>query len=150
MAKKLPNDALLTEILQSASSAKTKAEKIKILQEYNSSGLRALLIIAFDESLKFMLPDGEVPFKRNEAPAGTEHTRLDHEYKGFYRFFKGGDASLNNMNREKLFIQLLEGLQEDEADLFIAACNKTVQKKYRVTKAVVAEAFPQIEWGNRG
>ena len=150
MAKKLPNDALLTEILQSASSAKTKAEKIKILQEYNSNGLRSLLIIAFDESLKFMLPDGEVPFKRNEAPAGTEHTRLDHEYKGFYRFFKGGDTSLNNMNREKLFIQLLEGLQEDEADLFIAACNKTIQKKYRVTKAVVSEAFPQIEWGNRG
>ena len=116
MAKKLPNDALLTEILQSASSAKTKAEKIKILQEYNSSGLRALLIIAFDESLKFMLPDGEVPFKRNEAPAGTEHTRLDHEYKGFYRFFKGGDSSLTSMHREKLFIQLLEGLQEDEAD----------------------------------
>ena len=150
MAKKLPNDALLTEILQSASSAKTKAEKIKILQEYNNNGLRALLIINFDESLKFMLPEGEVPFKRNEAPAGTEHTRLDHEYKGFYRFFKGGDASLNNMNREKLFIQLLEGLQEDEADLFIAACNKTVQKKYRLTKAVISEAFPQIEWGNRG
>ena len=150
MAKKLPNDALLTEILQSASSAKTKAEKIKILQEYNNSGLRALLIINFDESLKFMLPEGEVPFKRNEAPAGTEHTRLDHEYKGFYRFFKGGDTSLNNMNREKLFIQLLEGLQEDEADLFIAACNKTVQKKYRLTKAVISEAFPQIEWGNRG
>lgn len=150
MAKKLPNDALLTEILQSASSAKTKAEKIKILQEYNSTGLRALLIVAFDESLKFMLPDGEVPFKRNEAPAGTEHTRLDHEYKGFYRFFKGGDSSLTSMHREKLFIQLLEGLQEDEADLFVLACNKDLKAKYRVTKAVVAEAFPQIEWGNRG
>ena len=54
------------------------------------------------------------------------------------------------MHREKLFIQLLEGLQEDEADLFILACNKNLQSKYRVTKAVVAEAFPQIEWGNRG
>ena len=150
MAKKLPNDALLTEIIQQVSSAKTKKEKVELLQKYNNDGLRAVLIINFDESLKFLLPSGEVPFKRNDAPAGTEHTRLDHEYKGFYRFFKGGDSSLSNINREKLFIQLLEGLQEDEADLFILACNKTLQKKYRVTKAVVSEAFPSIQWGGRG
>tara|TARA_B100000900_G_scaffold370174_1_gene348481 strand:- start:889 stop:1341 length:453 start_codon:yes stop_codon:yes gene_type:complete len=150
MAKKLPNDALLTEIIQQVSSAKTKKEKVELLQKYNNDGLRAVLIINFDESLKFLLPSGEVPFKRNDAPAGTEHTRLDHEYKGFYRFFKGGDSSLSNINREKLFIQLLEGLQEDEADLFILACNKTIQKKYRVTKAVVSEAFPSIQWGGRG
>ena len=150
MAKKLPNDALLTEIIQQVSSAKTKKEKVELLQKYNNNGLRAVLIINFDESLKFLLPEGDVPFNRNEAPAGTEHTRLDHEYKGFYRFFQGGDASLNNMNREKLFIQLLEGLQEAEADLFVLACNKDLQSKYRVTKAVVSEAFPQIEWGGRG
>ena len=149
MAKKLPNDALLTEIIQQVSSAKKKKEKVALLQQYNN-GLRSVLIINFDESLKFSLPEGDVPFKRNEAPAGTEHTRLDHEYKGFYRFFKGGDETLTSMHREKLFIQLLEGLQEDEADLFVLACNKNLQSKYRVTKAVVAEAFPQIEWGNRG
>ena len=150
MAKKLPNDALLTEIIQQVSSAKTKKEKVELLTKYNNNGLRALMIINFDESLKFMLPDGEVPFKRNDAPAGTEHTRLDSEYKGFYRFFKGGDDTLSSMHREKLFIQLLVGLQETEADLFVLACNKKLQSKYRVTKAVVSEAFPAIEWGGRG
>ena len=69
MAKKLPNDALLTEIIQQVSSAKTKKEKVELLTKYNNNGLRALLIINFDESLKFMLPEGDVPFKRNEAPA---------------------------------------------------------------------------------
>ena len=49
MAKKLPKDALLTEILQKVSSAKTKAEKVDLLQEYNNNGLRAILIINFDE-----------------------------------------------------------------------------------------------------
>ena len=150
MAKKLPNDALLTEIIQQVSSAKTKKEKVALLQQYNNNGLRSVLIINFDESLKFHLPGGDVPFKRNEAPAGTEHTRLDHEFKGFYRFFKGGDESLTGMHREKLFIQLLEGLEQNEADLFILACNKNLQSKYRITKAVVAEAFTSIQWGNRG
>ena len=150
MARKLPKDALLTEILQKVSSAKTKKEKVDLLQEYNNDGLRAVLIINFDESLKFLLPEGEVPFKPNDAPAGTEHTRLDHEYRGLYRYFKGGDSTLKGMRREQLFVQLLEGLHEDEANLLVSACNKDIQSKYRITKAVVAEAFPQIEWGNRG
>ena len=149
-AKKLPNDALVTEILQKVSSAKTKKEKVELLQEYNNNALRAILIINFDESLEFLLPDGEVPFTPNDAPIGTEHTRLTHEYKGLYRYFKGGDSSLKGMRREQLFVQLLEGLSEDEANLLVSACNKDIQSKYRVTKAVVAEAFPQIEWGNRG
>ena len=55
MAKKLPNDALLTEIIQQVSSAKTKKEKVELLQKYNNNGLRSTLIINFDESLKFML-----------------------------------------------------------------------------------------------
>ena len=148
--RKLPKDALLTEILQKVSSAKTKKEKVELLQEYNSQGLRSLLIINFDDSLEFLLPEGEVPFTPNDAPAGTEHTRLTQEYKGLYRFFKGGDASIKGMRREQLFVQLLEGLHADEANLLVSACNKDIQSKYRITKAVVAEAFPSIEWGNRG
>ena len=148
--RKLPKDALLTEILQKVSSAKTKKEKIDLLQEYNSQGLRSLLIINYDESLKFLLPEGEVPFTPNDAPAGTEHTRLTQEYRGLYRFFKGGDSSIKGMRREQLFVQLLEGLHADEANMLVSACNKDLQSKYRITKAVVAEAFPAIEWGNRG
>ena len=150
MAKKLPSDALITEILQKVSSAKTKKEKVDLLQEYNNNGLRSILIINFDESLKFLLPEGEVPFNPNDAPAGTEHTRLTQEYRGLYRFFKGGDSTLKGMRREQLFVQLLEGLHADEANLLVSACNNDLQSKYRITKAVVAEAFPSIEWGNRG
>jgi len=148
--RKLPNDALLTEILQKVSSAKTKAEKVDLLQEYNNPGLRAILIINFDESLKFLLPPGEVPYTPSDAPAGTDHTRLDHEYRGLYRFFKGGDSSLKGMKREQLYVQMLEGLHADEAELLVLACNEDLQSKYRVTKQVVSEAFPAIEWGNRG
>ena len=149
-AKKLPNDALVSEILQKVSSAKTKKEKVELLQEYNNNALRAILIINFDESLEFLLPDGEVPFTPNDAPVGTEHTRLAHEYKGLYKYFKGGDSSIKGMKREQLFVQLLEGLAEEEANLLVSACNKDIQSKYRITKAAVAEAFPSIEWGNRG
>ena len=117
---------------------------------FRSQGLRSLLIINFDDSLEFLLPEGDVPFTPNDAPAGTEHTRLVHEFKGLYRFFKGGDSSIKGMRREQLFVQLLEGLHADEAKMLVSACNQDLQSKYRITKAVVAEAFPSIEWGNRG
>ena len=89
------------------------------------------------------------------CPSKTKHPqeqnpRLDHEYRGLYRYFKGGDSSLTGMRREQLFIQLLEGLTKQEADLLVQCCNKSLQENYRITKQVVAEAFPAIEWGNRG
>ena len=47
---------LLSEILRKVSNAKTKAEKIKLLQENNSPALRALLIWNFDDSVVSMIP----------------------------------------------------------------------------------------------
>ena len=52
---------LLNEVLQKVSNAKTKAQKIKLLQEYNTPALRSVLIANFDESVISMLPDGTVP-----------------------------------------------------------------------------------------
>ena len=80
---------LISEILRKVSNAKTKAEKISLLQKHNSTALRQMLIINFDESIVSMLPEGDVPYTPNDAPVGTDHTRLEQEYRGLYRFFKG-------------------------------------------------------------
>ena len=141
---------LISEVLRKVSNAKTKDEKIKILRDNNSPALRALLIWNFDDSIKSAIPDGDVPYTPNDAPAGTDHSRLSHEYKGFYRFCKGGDNKLSDMKRESMFIQLLEGLHKDEAELVCLVKDGNLNKGYkRITKAVVSGAFPQIEWGGR-
>ena len=140
---------LLSEVLRKVSNAKTKQEKINLLRKHNSTALRQLLIINFDDSLVSVMPEGEVPYTPNDAPAGTDHTRLEHEYKGLYRFFKGG-AKLPSLKRESMFVQLLEGLHADEAELLCLVKDGQLSNKYkRITKAVVSEAFPQIEWGGR-
>mgnify|MGYP001380184427 FL=1 len=141
---------LLTEVLRKVSNAKTKAEKINLLQKHNSNALRQVLIMNFDESVISMLPEGEVPYTPNDAPIGTDHTRLETEYKGLYRFVKGGQDKLPSLKRETMFVQLLEGLSKDEAELICLAKDKKITSKYkRITKAVVQEAFPQIVWGKR-
>ena len=139
---------LLNEVLQKVSNAKTKAQKIKLLQQYNSPALRQILIANFDESVVSMLPDGEVPYKENDAPEDTEHTKLVHEYRKLYLFFKGG-ANISQTRRESLFIQLLEGLHKGEAEVLCLVKDKKLGKRWKITKQCVEEAFPQIEWGNR-
>ena len=140
---------LISEVLQKVSNAKTKAAKIKLLKEHNTPALRSILIVNYDDSVISLLPPGEVPYNPNGAPAGTEHTKLEHEFRKLYLFFKGGSNSIKQSKREDLFIQMLEGLHESEANVLVLAKDKNLQKKYKVTKAVVSEAFPQIQWGGR-
>ena len=139
---------LLNEVLQKVSNAKTKAQKIKLLQEHNTPALRSILIANFDESVISMLPDGEVPYKKNDAPEDTEHTKLAHEYRKLYLFFKGG-ANVSQTRRETLFIQLLEGLHHKEAEVLTLVKDKKIGKRWKITRQCVEEAFPQIQWGNR-
>ncbi len=140
---------LISEVLQKVSNAKTKPEKIKLLHEHNSNALRAILIANYDESIISLLPEGEVPFEANDAPKGTEHTVLEKEYRKLYLFFKGGSSSLKQSQRENLFIQMLEGLHEEEAQVLILIKDKALGRKYKLTRACVEEAFPQIKWGGR-
>lgn len=140
---------LISEVLQKVSNAKTKARKIELLQQYNTDALRMLLIWNFDESVISELPAGEVPFNPNEAPVGTEHTVLEKEARLLYNFVQGGNNGLQQSRRENMFIQMLEGLHKDEANVLCLVKDKQLGKKYKITKACVSEAFPQINWGGR-
>ena len=141
---------LISEVLRKISNAKTKKEKVDLFQKHNSVALRQLMIINFDETVVSEIPEGDVPYTANDAPVGTDHTRLESEYKGLYRFFKGGDGRLKSLKRETMFIQLLEGLSAEEAELLCLVKDGKLTEKYkRITKAVVSEAFPSIVWGNR-
>ena len=140
---------MLSEIISKVHGAKTKAKKIELLQQYNSQVLRSLFIVNFDESVQTRIPEGDVPYRKNEAPKGTEHTLLEHEGKKLYYFVKGGADQVPNLRIESMFIQMLEGLHEDEAELLVDVFNRRLPKTYRITKAVVSEAFPSIQWGNR-
>lgn len=147
---RLPSNPLLSEVLTKVSKQRTKAKKIQVLKENESLHLKAVLIWNFDDTVVSVLPEGEVPYNKNEAPAGTEHTYLAHEWKVLYNFVKGGNDFLRPVKREQLFLQLLEGLHPDEADIVCLVKDKNLTEKYKLTRPVVEEAFPDIEWGNRG
>ena len=67
----------------------------------------------------------------------------------FYNFVKGGNDGLNKIKRESMFIGLLETLHPSEADLLILVKDKLLGTKYKITKELVSEAYPDIQWGGR-
>jgi len=142
---KLPDNQLMPEIIQRVSNAKTRDEKIEILRYYDCPALRAVLIWNFDSRVKSLLPEGEVPYTPNDAPEDTEHTRLLQEWKRF-NYFVQGVSNLTQAKRESMFIQLLEGLHKSEAELVCLMKDKQLHKRYKITKVVVQEAFPDIVW----
>ena len=87
--------------------------------------------------------------EENEVPVGTDHTSLRREWKHLYNFVKGGNDGLSSLRRETMFIQMLEGLHPEEAKILCLVKDKCLQTKYKLTYDVVAEAYPDIQWGGR-
>ena len=146
---KLPPNPFIHEILELVEEQKTKAKKIDILREYRDDSLTAILIWNFDDSVVSAVPEGQVPYKENEVPVGTDHTSLRREWKNLFHFIKGGNDSLSALRRETMFIQMLEGLHPDEAKIICLVKDKNLTEKYKLTQDIVAEAFPDIKWSDR-
>ena len=146
---KLPPNPFIHEILELVNEQKTKAKKIEILKEYETDALKSLFIWNFDPSVVSLLPEGEVPFNKNDVPVGTDHTSLRREYRQLYHFVKGGNDQLSSLRRESMFIQLLEGLHPEEADIICLVKDGQLNKKYKLTRDIVETAYPDIIWGGR-
>ena len=133
---------LLSEVLKKVHNAKTKDKKVEILKTYDSEPLRMVIKSSFDPNIKWQIPAGEVPFKRNESEEGTEHTILMKEARKLYNFLDGGNAELPRFRKEQMFIQMLEGLHQSEAELLCAAKDKKLHQVYKgLSDNVVKEAF---------
>ena len=146
---KLPPNPFAHEVLELVSKQRTKAKKIQILQEYTDDALKAILIWNFDPTAVSIMPEGPVPYKENEVPVGTDHTSLRREWKNLYHFVKGGNDKISAIRRETMFIQLLEGLHPDEAEIVCLVKDKALEDKYSITYDIVRQAYSDIKWGGR-
>ena len=136
-----------------------------------------VLIWNFDETAISVLPVGDVPYGTNRednSMTGTLSDKINDavgkmtemgsnslgsqdqgkstirkEYSKFYNFVKGGNDSLSSLRRETMFINILEGLHPLEAEILVLVKDKRLSEKYKITKEVVSEAYPQITWGGR-
>ena len=146
---KLPPNPFIHEILDLVEEQRSKAKKVEILKEYETPALKSIFIWNFDPSVVSLIPEGEVPYNKNDVPVGTDHTSLRREFKQMYHFVKGGNDQLSSLRRESMFIQMLEGLHPDEADILCLVKDGQLNKKYKLTREIVETAYPDIIWGGR-
>ena len=174
----LPKNPFVFEVLDLVSRQRAKSKKIEVLRKYDDQSLRRILIWNFDNSIQSILPVGEVPYvgyDENVTYSGTlstklteeirqmhdrgsfsvgasdkqGHTTIRRESKNFYHFVRGGNDGMSNIRRETMFINILQGLHPLEAEIIVLAKDKKISDKYKITKEVVAEAYPNIIWGDR-
>ena len=173
----LPANPFTFEVLNLVSKQRTNIKKVEVLQKYNDPSLRAIFIWNFDESVISSLPVGIVPYSsvgEQGSFSGTLSEKIDDavgkmseigsnslgsqdqgfssirkEYSKFYNFIKGGNDSLSSLRRETMFINVLEGLHPLEAEILCLVKDKQLETKYKITKEIVSQAYPEIVWGGR-
>jgi hypothetical protein len=173
----LPANPFTFEVLNLVSKQRTNIKKVEVLQKYNDPSMRAIFIWNFDESVTSALPEGIVPYSsvgEQGSFSGTLSEKIDDavgkmseigsnslgsqdqgfssirkEYSKFYNFIKGGNDSLSSLRRETMFINVLQGLHPLEAEILCLVKDKQLETKYKITKEIVSQAYPEIVWGGR-
>ena len=155
---KLPvNKTLMSEVFQRVSNAKTRAQKIEILQEYKSPALTKLLLCNFAKSVRFCFPSGQTPYTPQERPKGVDHQYMYTEHRLIEKFiakrvngvvYYGCSGTtrprIQQLKKENLWLQLLEGLHPEEAQVMDLIKDKDLTSKYKITKQNVIDAFPEL------
>jgi len=74
----------VAEILEKTSGMTSRSDRIRMLQENNSVALQTVLRGAFDPAIKWLLPEGDPPYKPNDL-VDQEHI-FYHECRKMYLF----------------------------------------------------------------
>ncbi len=134
----------INSIISRASNLKTREEKIDYLRECNSLALRDVLKGSYDDSIQFILPEGEPPFEK--ADANRPPSSLLKMSKQFRFFVSGGPGERLPLAKiENMFITVLQSIHPDDAQLVILMKDKKVAERYKgLTKKIVSDAFPGL------
>jgi hypothetical protein len=123
----------ITEILNEINEDPKAIEKWK-----DNAALKILFKHAFEKEHKFVLPEGDPPYKEDDAPIGMSPANFTQEMRRMYIFCR---ADLQPIKRETLYIGLLESIHPSEAKIMLAVKDQTLNKLYpKITAKLLAEA----------
>ena len=135
----------LYEVFAEFEKSPSRQDKINILKNNSSYALREVLKGTFNPNIEFTVTN--IPFyKPSDAPPGLGYSSIHQELSRAYLFEKNNpkvSRNLSDKRKEQLLIQILECLEEKEAQIYI----NMLLKKQRVkglTSNIVKEAFPGL------
>ena len=130
------------EILEEVGKQRNRNDKVKILKQHESWALKDVIRGSMDSTVVWNLPEGQPPY--TPSPAHHHPANLIRENTKFKYFVKGGQGDkMLKVKREQMFIQMLESVSPEEAELLI----KMKEKKLKITGLsynLVKEVFPHL------
>jgi len=105
--------------------------------------LQNILQITYHKNFIFTLPEGDPPYKSTSIPVNMGVNRLPHEMRKFRYFINNNE--LSQIQREKIFIDMLESLSPEESSLVLMMKNKKLSGPYKnITRKLIEESIPHI------
>jgi hypothetical protein len=132
--------ASVSKLLEQINELKKKEDRVEALRSNGHHSVKMILKGMFDPNIKFLLPEGEPPYKPSIL---DEPKALLNEISRFYLFVEGGHQTLRQTRREQIFINILESVNADDAKLLIAMKDKKSPYK-GITYDIVKESFPEL------
>ena len=145
-------DKNVFEILDEFHNAGTRISKTEVLHEHKGhKPLYYILKWNFDEKLKSTIPPGTPPFNK-EPQDGPSISNLWNYLKHFPMFVESSvSAKMHPTKRERLFIEMLEAVEIQEAEVIcLAKDGKLENSKWKgLTPALVSSAWPELDITNK-
>lgn len=133
------------EIFDEFEKKTKKEEKKKILLENQNYALKNILKGNFDPNVQFVF-DKPVEYKPSDAPPGLGYTSIHQELGRAYLFERNNpktDPNLSFERKKQILTQILESLEQREAEVFQAMILKKLKIK-GLTYDLVKETFPGL------
>lgn len=135
----------LYEVFDEFEEAKTKQEKMRVIEKNLSQHLVDVLQYTFHPDFEWKFKKIPKDYKLPDCPPGMGYSTINHVLRKFY-LFRVGDPRCEQLTvkrREELLIQVLESLEPREIEVVIGIFKKDLGVK-GLTYNFVKEAFPNL------
>lgn len=141
-----PKDMQVNEIFEELEKINSDANKVELLRTKYSDHipLHRVLKMNFCDDIVPVLPAGRPPFN-DEALDGPARNSLWSYVRQFQVFVKSGQSmKMKPTQIEGIFIEMLEAIDVEEAEMMCLAKDKSLTTKWNIKVEIIQEAFPLL------
>ena len=132
----------ISEILSKISKEQDPVRRESMLAaQIKNNGVIQILRLAYDHTLVFNLPEGDPPYKPCDYL--DQQSMLYNSLKTMYLYINEGNPKVPTAKKEKLFINMLESLDPEDAKLLLAVKAKRLPYD-NITEELVRKIFPNL------
>lgn len=135
---------LIHEVFSEIEQRENDHDRLAVLRFNQTWALKNVLKGAFDPNVEFAIAVPE--YKKQNTPVGLGYSSIHQELGRAYLLEKNNprvDRNLKPERKKQILIQILEALEDKEAEIFANMIRKDLKVK-GLTYELVKEAFPDL------